>query len=70
MLERAIERARLRGAERARRQAGRLAQAAAAAAPAGVAVEEAEEGFALAGRGLRRRLALEPALRWLVERLR
>jgi 5-enolpyruvylshikimate-3-phosphate synthase len=70
MLEKAIERARLRGAERARRHARRLAQAAAEAAPAGVAVEESGDGFALAGPGLKRRLALEPALRWLVERVR
>ena len=70
MLEKAIERARLRGAEQARLQARRLAEAAADAAPAGVAVEDSEEGFALAGRGLRRRLALEPALRWLMERMR
>ena len=70
MLERAIERARLRGAERARRHARRLAAAAAEAAPEGVLVEAAEDGFALAGRGLKRRYALEPALRWLREKAR
>ena len=70
MLERAIERARLRGAERARRQARRLAEAAAEAAPPGVSASATEGGFCLSGRGLKRRLAIEPALRWLVERLR
>lgn len=70
MLERAIELARLRGAERARRQARRLAEAAEAAAPAGVKVEEMEGGFRLSGRGLKRRFALEPALRWLIGRTR
>lgn len=70
MLERAIERARLRGAERALRRARQLAAAAADAAPEGVHVEEIEGGFCLSGRGLKRRFALEPALRWLMERLR
>ena len=70
MFERAMERARLRGAERARLRARRLAEAAAEAAPEGVAIEETDGGFCLSGRGLRRRAALEPALRWLMERLR
>ena len=34
-------------------------------APEGVRVGEAEEGVALSGRGLSRRLALDPELRWL-----
>lgn len=34
--------------------------------PAGVEVEETEQGLALQGRGLARRFALDPRLRWLV----
>jgi hypothetical protein len=45
-----------------------LADALKAQAPAGVRIEEGPEGVALAGRGLIRRWAIDPALRWLVER--
>ena len=51
-------------AERRRRSA--LAEALRAEAPAGVKVDEAEAGVALSGAGLKRRFALDPALRWLV----
>lgn len=47
----------------ARRDA--LAEALREAAPEGVKVSEAEDGVALSGRGLERRFALEPELRWL-----
>jgi hypothetical protein len=40
------------------------------AAPPGLAVEPAAEGVRLSGRGLKRRFALEPALRWLTAVLR
>ena len=49
---------------RARRAA--LAQALRDEALEGVRVSETEEGVALEGRGLRRRFAIEPELRWLV----
>jgi hypothetical protein len=51
---------------RARSRRRRIAEAARAAAPPGVGVEEEREAVALSGRGLSRRFALEPALRWLV----
>ena len=52
------------GAARRRRRA--LAEALAADPPAGVNVSEEEEGVVLSGPGLARRLALDPALRWLL----
>lgn len=53
-------------AERAaRRRRSELAEALRPQAPAGVEVSEGEDGVALAGRGLRLRFALDPALRWL-----
>jgi hypothetical protein len=39
-------------------------------APRGVRVEERPGGLALVGRGLVRRSLIDPALRWLVERMR
>ncbi|HEX8223926.1 MAG TPA: hypothetical protein VF605_08935 [Allosphingosinicella sp.] len=54
-------------AERAaRRRRGELAEALREEAPAGVAVSEEEGGVALSGRGLARRFAVEPGLRWLM----
>jgi hypothetical protein len=50
-------------AARARRAA--LAEALRDEAPEGVRVSEEEEKVALSGRGLERRFALEPELRWL-----
>jgi hypothetical protein len=38
--------------------------------PPGLAIEESGEGVALKGRGLGRRLVLEPALRWLLAALK
>jgi hypothetical protein len=49
-------------AARARRSS--LAEALREEAPDGVRVSEAEEGVALSGRGLERRFALDPELRW------
>jgi len=70
MFERAMEAARRRGEARARDVARRLAEAAAAEAPAGVRVEASDEGVRLSGRGLARRMVTEPALRWLIGRVR
>jgi hypothetical protein len=65
-----FERLMLRGAALALRAAGErrssLAPALGDEAPEGVAVSEDEAGVALSGRGLRRRFALEPELRWLL----
>lgn len=49
----------------ARRRRSEIAEALRAEAPAGVGVTEEEEAVALSGRGLARRFALDPALRWL-----
>ena len=65
-----FERLMLHGAALARRAAeGRRASLAAelsGEAPEGVKVSEEEEGVALSGRGLERRFALDPELRWLI----
>lgn len=64
-----FERLMLHGAAVARRAARRRRASLAAAlrddAPEGVRVSEDEAGVALEGRGLGRRFALEPELRWL-----
>lgn len=52
----------------ARRRRDSLAGTLREEAPAGVEVDVEEEGIVLSGRGLRRRFALEPGLRWLVLR--
>jgi hypothetical protein len=49
----------------ARRRRDELAEALGEEAPAGVRVEANGEGVTLIGRGIGRRFALEPALRWL-----
>jgi hypothetical protein len=50
----------------ARRRLADLAEALRDEAPAGVRVEREDEAIVLTGRGLARRLALDPALRWLL----
>ena len=70
MFERLAERARRIGEARARARAAELARAAGEAAPAGIVAEEIAGGFCLSGRGLLRRRMLDPAVRWLVERVR
>ena len=65
MMERGRRLARARAAVR-RRQLGERLQA---ALPKGIAVEETEEGWALRGRALSRRFALDARLRWLVAEL-
>lgn len=63
-----LERLMLHGAALAHRAArarlDSLAGALRDEAPRGVRVSEEEEAVALSGRGLRRRFALEPELRW------
>ncbi len=65
-----FERLMIRGAalaqRAARRRRGEIAEALRADSPEGVRVDEAEEGVALSGSGLKRRFALDPALRRLV----
>jgi|GEM_PF-4083284 len=67
--------------ERITRRAGRFAERRATVRAAelagrlggvarGIKVEAVQDGVRLSGRGLRRRLALEPALRWLTAALR
>ncbi|HEX9948090.1 MAG TPA: hypothetical protein VGA98_11165 [Allosphingosinicella sp.] len=65
-----FERLMIHGAALAQRAArGRVATLAAALrdeAPEGVRVSEEEGAVALSGPALRRRFAIEPALRWLI----
>ena len=70
MFERLAERARGLGERRAAQAVRRIAEAAAGAAPAGVRVEEVPGGVSLSGKGLGQRMLREPALRWLIERVR
>ena len=70
MFEKLLERGRRRGEARARDVARRLAEAAAGEVPAGVRVEASGESVRLSGRNLARRMLNEPALRWLIERVR
>ena len=70
MFETLVDRARWRGEARAQAAARRIAEAAAAEAPRGVAVDASAGGVRLSGRGLGRRLVEEPALRWLIGRVR
>ena len=68
MFERLLLRSKLRAEERARARVKALAERLADEVPAGIAVRGEERGVVLSGRGLRRRFALEPALRWLLGR--
>lgn len=68
MFERIEERARQRAEQRAALRREEIA--ARAAAVPGLRAEAVADGVLLSGRGLRRRLALEPALRTLAEWLR
>ena len=53
------------GAAAADRRARERARGIAQKLPPGVGVEETPEGLRLSGRGLKRRLVIEPALRWI-----
>lgn len=65
MFERLTARAAALAQRGARRRREALARRLSEEAPEGVGVSEEEEGVLLAGRGLGRRLALDPELRWL-----
>jgi hypothetical protein len=68
MFERIVERARRRAEQRAALRREEIEQR--AGAVPGVQAEAVADGVLLSGRALRRRLALEPALRTLAERTR
>jgi hypothetical protein len=70
MFERLMKRGEALAARRAAARRNRLADAVRAAAPAGVAVDVEGEALVLSGRGLGRRLANDPAVRWLVAEAR
>jgi len=65
MFETLIERAGHIAERRAAARIAGLAEQMQGALPRGVTAEASAEGVRLLGRGLRRRFALEPALRWL-----
>jgi hypothetical protein len=66
MLERLTARVTRRAREMAARRAELIAEALAAEPLPGMRAQAAEGGVALSGRGLRRRLANEPRLRWSI----
>jgi ABC-type protease/lipase transport system fused ATPase/permease subunit len=66
MFDRLAARARRLAEARAAARRAALAAELAAALPPGVKAETGEEGVTLSGRGLRRRFALDAALRWLI----
>jgi hypothetical protein len=66
MFERLMVRGAALAETTARRRRKDLAEALGAEAPAGVRVSEEEGAVAIEGRELKRRFALEPALRWLI----
>jgi ABC-type transport system involved in cytochrome bd biosynthesis fused ATPase/permease subunit len=69
MFERAMERARRAAEARAKARAAALAEQMREEAPRGIEVFVDNAGVRLSGRGLGRRFALDPALRWLAARL-
>lgn len=64
------ERAQRLAQKRVEQAVRRLAGAAAEAAPPGVRVEEVAGGVRLSGKEMGQRMLREPALRWLIERVR
>lgn len=70
MFEALEGRVRLLAERRARERAQALAEELRAELPRGIAAEAVPDGVRLSGRGIGRRLVLEPALRWLIGRLR
>ncbi len=70
MFERLTERAVRKAEQRTQARIERLATDIEAALPAGIRCAAAPDGMRLSGRGLRRRFALDPALRWLTAALR
>ena len=69
MFERIEERIGRAALALARRRIATIAERLSGELPRGVAAEIAADGVRLTGRGLRRRLALQPALRALLARL-
>jgi hypothetical protein len=65
MFERAMERARLLASGRAEARVLELTERMRACLPRGIAAEAGAGGVRLKGRNLRRRFAIEPALRWM-----
>ena len=71
MFEKIIARAGRLARERADARSDALAARLAGELPKGIAVERTERGVRLSGRGIARRFALDPRLRWLAaERVR
>ena len=70
MFERTMSRVRLEAERRAKARIEMVAERMATALPRDIAAEPTPEGVLLSGRGLRRRFALDPALRWLTSVLR
>lgn len=70
MFERLMERAARKAGQRTQARIVTLASRMEGALPSGIDCEAAREGVRLSGRGLRRRFALDPALRWLTAALR
>ena len=70
MLERVIARVERAAAARARSAIRRLAERIRDESPSGIQATEEAGGIRLSGRALRRRFALDPALRWLIARLK
>jgi hypothetical protein len=70
MFERMIARAERAAAARARLAIRSLAERLRSETPQGMKITEEPGGIRLSGRALRRRLALDPVLRWLIARLK
>lgn len=70
MFERIMEQAGDAAASRAKARISGLAEQIRAGAPRDVEVSAQEDGVRLSGRALRRRFALDPALRWLMAGLK
>lgn len=70
MFDHLQERVRRLADARARRCSGQLAERLAAELPGGVSAQESAEGVLLSGRGLKRRFALDSALRALLGSVR
>jgi hypothetical protein len=70
MFERFAGRAERAGRQRARALTAALAERITAELPRGLEAEATEAGVLLSGKRLRARFTLEPALRWLLARMR
>ena len=69
MFETLLERGAGMAERRCRARRAALAERLAAELPAGIAAEPVDGGVRITGRGLARRFALDPALRWIAGRL-